>query len=546
MLGGGSTINAGIARRARPNDFARYSINAWGAAHAHADTNEFMSTNIRLSRFNLFEVDSRVRRPSYDRKQLRPRTVHIGVGSFHRAHQAVYLDNLLERGALSDWGECGMGVMPYDAAMRDALRAQDYLYTVLERAAGVQSARIVGSIIDFSLAPENPEHAIQRLADKDTDLVSLTITEGGYFIHEGTGDFSEDAPAIQHDVQNPDRPITSLGFLAAALKLRRDRGLKPFTVMSCDNLQGNGQVIRKVLLGLAELQDPKLYRWISDNVAFPNSMVDRITPATTDADREELRQTFGIEDAWPVVTEPFRQWVIEDTFCNARPPWEEVGAELVTDVLPYELMKIRLLNASHMAMAYLGALAGYTFAHEVMQDSVFDSFVKAFMDEVTPIVPLIPGTSIPTYKTTLIERFRNPTINDRVARLCSEGSAKMPKWVLPSVVELAEKRSSSSLLSLVIAAWIRYLQSDKDELGRPIEVVDAQAGDLKRAAKPIGDDPRSFLALKSLFGPAYFSQPAFANDIEAALKSLSTSGVRETIRRYTSASVRSYIRDGKD
>ncbi len=500
--------------------------------------NDQMKTNdpaIRLSAAALPQLDATILRPGYDRKLLRARTVHLGVGGFHRAHQAVYLDRLLEAGILSDWGECGMGVLPHDAAMRDALRDQDYLYTVLERSADVQAARVIGSIMDFALAPEDPEAAIERLASEETRLVSLTITEGGYFIHEGTGEFSHDHPSIQHDVRTPGTPITSLGFLTAALKRRRDRGLAPFTVMSCDNLQGNGHVIRKVLLGLAELQDPALARWIAENVAFPNSMVDRITPATTAADREQLQQGFGIIDAWPVVTEPFLQWVIEDTFCNARPPWEEVGAEIVTDVLPYELMKIRLLNASHMAMAYLGALAGYTFAHEVMQDAVFNTFIQAFMEEVTPVVPLIPGTSIPTYKSTLIERFANPTINDRVARLCSEGSAKMPKWVLPSVVELAEKRSPTTLLSLVIASWIKYLQSPADERGHPIEVVDARADELKRAASSIGEDPRSFIAIKSLFGPAYFAQPAFANEVEVALQSLTANGARETIRRYTAA-----------
>jgi len=489
--------------------------------------------SIRLSNATISQLDSRIRRPTYDREKLRARTVHIGVGGFHRAHQAVYLDEILESGALSDWGECGIGVLPHDAAMGDALREQDYLYTVLQRSADLQSARIIGAIMDFSLAPENPEVAIERLANEDTQLVSLTITEGGYFIHEGTGEFSHDDPAILHDIRQPNTPKTSLGYITAALKRRRDRNIAPFTVMSCDNLQGNGHVIRKVLLGLAELQDATLHRWIADNVAFPNSMVDRITPATTPTDREQLMQNFGINDAWPVVTEPFRQWVIEDTFCNTRPPWEEVGAEIVTDVLPYELMKIRLLNASHMAMAYLGALAGHTFAHQVMQDPIFDVFIKAFMDEVTPVVPLIPGTSIPNYKSTLIERFANPTINDRVARLCSEGSAKMPKWVLPSVVELAGKRSSTKLLSLVIAAWIKYLQSPTDERANPIEVVDARADELKRVATAVGDDPRSFIAMKSLFGPPYFAEPAFANDVQVALKSLSAIGARETIRRYT-------------
>ncbi len=497
---------------------------------------EGLPPGFRLRNATLPDLGSGIRRPGYDRRKLRARSIHIGVGAFHRAHQAVYLDDLLERGALADWGECGMGVLPQDGAMRDALRQQDYLYTLVERSASSQTARVIGSIMDFALAPENPEAAIERLADPEIALVSLTVTEGGYFVHEGTGEFAHDHPSIQHDVREPGSPLTTLGFLTAALRRRRDRGLQPFTVMSCDNLQGNGHVLRKVLLGLAELQDPALGRWIADHVACPNSMVDRITPATTQTDRDQLRQNFGIEDAWPVVTEPFLQWVIEDTFSNTRPPWEEVGAEMVTDVLPYELMKIRLLNASHMAMAYLGALAGHTFAHEVMQDPVFLAFVEAFMEEVTPVVPLIPGTSIPDYKRTLIQRFANPTINDRVARLCSEGSAKMPKWVLPSVAELAAKHDPTPLLFLVIAAWIKYLQSATDEHGKPIEVVDARAAELKRAAAPIGDDPRPFLAMHSLFGPAYFAEPAFANGVEAALRSLSTLGTRETMRRYTAAS----------
>ena len=493
--------------------------------------------SLRLSQATLALFDGRIRRPGYDRKKLRAQTVHVGVGGFHRAHQAVYLDTLLECGLVSDWGECGMGVLPQDSAMRDALREQDYLYTLLERSADSKAARIIGSIVDYSLAPDNPEAAIERLAGEDIRVVSLTVTEGGYFMREGSGEFAHDDPSIAHDIRNPDRPITILGYLTAALKRRRDRNIAPFTVMSCDNLQGNGDVTRKVLLGLAELQDANLRRWIGENVAFPNSMVDRITPTTLQADREQLQQEFGIKDAWPVVTEPFTQWVIEDTFCNARPPWEEAGAQIVTDVLPYELMKIRLLNASHMAMAYLGALTGYIYAHEVMEDPVFNTFIKHFMEEVTPVVPSIYGTSIPEYKQTLIDRFANPTINDRIARLCSEGSAKMPKWVLPSVVELAEQRSSTKLLSLVVAAWIKYLQSPVDERGTGIQILDARATELTSVAKPIGNDPRAFLAMKSLFGPAYFTEPSFANDVEAALRSLSSTGAKETIRRYTGQAV---------
>jgi mannitol 2-dehydrogenase len=481
-------------------------------------------------------LDGRVCRPSYPREKLRQRSIHIGVGSFHRAHQAVYLDELLETGASLDWGECGMGVLPQDAAMRDALRAQDYLYTVVERSAEGQKARVIGSIIDFSLAPEDPAAAIERLAGEEISLVSMTITEGGYFIHEGTGEFAPENALIQHDILHPSDPRTTLGYLSASLKLRRDRNIAPFTVMSCDNLQGNGDVIRKVLLGLTQMQDPKLHRWIEANVAFPNSMVDRITPATTAEDQEGLKSNFGIDDARPVVTEPFLQWVIEDKFCNTRPPWQEAGAEIVTDVLPYEVMKMRLLNASHSTMAYLGALAGFTFAHELMLDPTFNTLIKAFMDEATPIIPVIPNTSIPEYKAVLMQRFANPTINDRLARLCSEGTAKLPKWTLPTIVELAQQQRPCHLHMLVVAAWIKYLQDAADEKGQSIEIMDARAVELKQIAQSIGNNPLPFLANSSIFGSAYFTSGIFVQQVADAMQSITDHGVAQTVRRYATAS----------
>ncbi len=488
-----------------------------------------------LSERSLAQLGSHIGVPSYRREVLRPRIVHLGVGAFHRAHQAVYLDDLLQKGIVTDWGEYGMGVLPQDKAMRDALSGQDYLYTVVERSAERQSARVVGSITGFQLAPPDPRAAVERLAGEEVSIVSLTITEGGYFLHEGSGEFDSAHALIQQDAASPELPITSLGFLTAALKLRRDRKIAPFTVLSCDNLQGNGHIARRVVLGLAQMQDEALARWIGEHVAFPNSMVDRITPATTDDDRADLLQRFGVRDAWPVVTEPFRQWVIEDTFCNQRPPWEEVGAQMVTDVLPYELMKIRLLNASHMAIAYLGALAGYVFVHDVVNDPNFAAFVSAFMEEVTLVVPRIPGVQIPEYKRTLQVRFGNPTIKDRVARLCSEGSAKMPKWVLPSVVELAAERRTTRLLTLVIAAWMRYLQSGVNEQGTAIEVVDARADELKRVARASGSDPRPFLSMTSLFGNPLFQSDDFVRAVQDAYGALVSAGARQTIRLYTEA-----------
>lgn len=488
---------------------------------------------IKLAQSNLSQMTSEVRVPQYDRSVLSQHIVHIGVGGFHRAHQAVYLDDLLSTSDAERWGECGMGLLPGDERMRDVLREQDFLYTLVERSAEKQTARVIGSIVDYIWAPADREAALERLAAPKTRIVSLTITEGGYFLDEGTGAFTASHPDIQHDVQHPNEPVTSLGFIAEALQRRRDRGLPAFTVMSCDNLQGNGHVIQRVLLEFAGMRDPSLQQWIADNVAFPNSMVDRITPATKPGDLSFLKERFGIEDGWPVVTEPFLQWVIEDTFRNGRPHWERFGAQMVTDVAPYELMKMRLLNGSHLAMAYLGALAGYALVHEVMQDALFTRFIEQFMEEVTPVVPLIPGTDVTRYKRVLIERFSNPAINDQVTRICSEGSAKMPKWVLPSIAELSEKGGAIELLSLVVASWIHYFRQGVNDRGAPLEIVDARKNELSAVAKSGGDDPRAMLGIKTIFGTTLPANQKFVSKVGRAMAMLEQHGAVATIEHYT-------------
>ncbi len=344
-----------------------------------------------------------------------------------------------------------------------------------------------------------------------------------------------DHPDIVHDVQNPQLAKSSFGLIAEALDRRRLRGLPAFTVMSCDNLQGNGRVVERVLLGYTQLRKPELRDWIAENVAFPNSMVDRITPQTTAADIAYVAERFGVEDRWPVVTEPFRQWVIEDTFCNGRPAWERVGGEMVADVEPYELMKMRLLNGSHLAMAYLGALAGYRYVHEVMADPLFRDFTAAFMEEVTPVVPVIPGTSVMEYKATLMRRFSNPTINDQVTRICSEGSAKLPKWLLPSIVELAETRRPIGLTSFVVASWIFYLGRGVDERAEPLEIVDARAGELRGIASAGSLDPRPVLAVRSIFGERLPANGAFVTQVEDGMAGLAQYGVAAAMRQVLSA-----------
>ncbi len=432
------------------------------------------------------------------------------------------------------WGECGLGVLQSDERMRDALKGQDCLYTVVQRSPGEQAARVIGAMTEYIHAPVDRERAIEKMAAAETRIVSLTITEGGYFIDEGTRKFNPDHPEIQHDLAYPEVPITSIGYIAIALDRRRRRGLPPFTLMSCDNLQGNGEVVKSVLLGFAHLKCAALEQWIAEHVSFPNSMVDRITPATTAQDRIAVREDYGLEDAWPVMTEPFIQWVIEDDFCNGRPRWEKVGAQLVSDVAPYELMKMRLLNGSHMAMAYLGALAGYTYVHEVMQDALFVAFIERFMEEVTPVVPKIPGVSVKDYKKVLMERFANPAIHDQVTRICSEGSAKLPKWVLPSILELMEQSRSINLLSLVIASWIHYLKEGVNERGEALEIVDARAAELRAIAKAAGTDPRPMLAVTSIFGEVLPISAVFVANVERALQLLAKMGAATTMRQYLS------------
>lgn len=431
--------------------------------------------------------------------------VHIGVGGFHRSHQALYLDNYIEQEQKannqqgSTWGICGVGLLKYDEKMRDVLHTQDCLYTLVERSSERDTARIIGSITQYLFAPDNPQAVINVLAGEDCRIVTLTITEGGYFVIEGTGEFDAQHPTIQHDLQHPDRPQGVYGFLTAALKQRRLNGLPPFTVLSCDNIQGNGRVLGKMLTAFAKLQSPDLGAWIERNVAFPNSMVDRITPATTPAEIQLVRDRFGIQDAWPVVAEPFNQWVIEDKFCAGRPDWESVGVQMTDDVHPYELAKLRLLNAGHSLLGFLGSLLGYTYTSEAMNYEPIRRAILGLMDEVTPTLSPLPGVNIKEYKQTLIARFANPKVRDRLSRLCLNGSDKLPKFIFGSLRGRLEQDGSIDYLSLTIALWLRYLQGN-DEQGQPLTIEDSRAELLTERARLAGSDPQPLLDIEELFG----------------------------------------------
>lgn len=493
---------------------------------------ESASNPIGLNQANLGRFSSAVQIPTYDRRSVARSIVHIGVGGFFRAHQAVYLDDLLHRPGHAEWGYCGVGLLKHDERMRDVLLPQDCLYTVVERSADGDRARVIGSLLDFLHAPSDPEAVLEKMASPDCRIVSLTITEGGYYVNEGTGEFNDTHPDIVHDLQHPHQPQCSFGYLAEALDRRRARGLPPFTVMSCDNLQHNGDVARKMLLAFVERRDPTLSRWLAENGAFPNSMVDRIVPATTDEHRALVKEQFGIEDAWPVGTEPFKQWVIEDNFPNGRPAWEDVGAQMTSDVLPYEKMKMRLLNASHQAMCYIGMLLGYQYAHEAMADPRIRKLVQSMMDEeVTPLLTTPAGIDLDVYKQTLIERFSNPTIRDQLSRIGTEGSARIPKFVLPSIVEQLQRGGPSRLLTFTVACWFRYLTGTDDQ-GRTMPVIDPMKDKLMEHARRGGRDPGAMLSLNELFGAALTGSPVFVDQLRQALESFYDQGTEATLARY--------------
>jgi mannitol 2-dehydrogenase len=482
-----------------------------------------------LNTASLHSLDPSVAVPQYDRGAVRAGIVHLGVGAFHRAHQALYLDRLMNAGKALDWGICGVGVLPGDSRMRDALDAQDCLYTLVEKSPdGSQSARVIGSIVEYLLAPDDPEAVIEKMAGEEIRIVSLTVTEGGYNFNAVTGEFQADDPAVVHDLAAGATPSTSFGLVVEALARRRERGIPPFTVLSCDNIQGNGDAARRSFTTFARLRDAELGEWVEEHVRFPNCMVDRITPVTTDDDRAALTERFGVEDRWPVVCEPFSQWVLEDHFGDGRPPYEEAGVQVVDDVEPYELMKLRLLNASHQALCYLGYLAGYRLVHEVCQDQLFADFLLAYMDrEATPTLQPVPGIDLDVYKRQLIERFSNPQVRDTVARLCAESSDRIPKWLLPVIRHNLKTDGEIDHAVLVVAAWARYAEG-VDEEGRPIEVVDRLKDTLMANATRQQEDPLAFVSNRDLFGDLG-DEERFTSTFRRYLASLHEHGARATL-----------------
>jgi mannitol 2-dehydrogenase len=473
-----------------------------------------------------------VAQPEYRREDLRIGIVHIGVGNFHRAHQAMYLDRLLNRGQAADWAIGGVGLLPGDTRVRDALSGQDLRYTLVERGPDGQStARSIGSIVEFLYSPDNPEAVLERLAHPNTRIVSLTITEGGYNLDD-RGRFDGDDPVVRRDLAPGATPATVFGVVVEGLRRRRDRGIPPFTVMSCDNLPGNGDVARQSFTAFARLIDPGLGAWVDREVAFPNSMVDRITPVTTDETRRYVAETYHVTDAWPVICEDFTAWVLEDRFTLGRPPYEDAGIVLVPDVTPYEQMKLRLLNAGHQAIAYFGYLMGYRFAHEAIGDPAIAALVRRYMkDEAEPTLAPVPGIDLAEYQRSLLARFSNRYVPDTLLRLGTDGSDRMAQFLLPVIRDRRERGLPSPLAAAVVASWAAFARG-VDPSGAPIEFVDRQRELVDEAVRRQALSEAGFLGVRQLVGDLGADEE-FARQFAAVYGDIVQRGPRYALEQLT-------------
>jgi mannitol 2-dehydrogenase len=465
--------------------------------------------------------------PGYDRSRSSVGIVHFGVGGFHRAHQAMYVDRLLTSG-VAGWGIYGVGTQPTDRRMRDVLAEQDGLYTLLLRhPAGVMDARVIGSIVEHTFAPDDPVRVIARIAAPSTKVVSLTITEGGYHVDLDSLTFDPQEPSMLLDMQPDSVPTTPFGLVVAALRQRREEGHGGLVVMSCDNIPHNGDVARAAVIGFASQVDKDLADWIDDHVRFPNSMVDRITPTTSKRDVEDAAALLGLRDEWPVAAEPFHQWVLQRVD-GEQPPWAEVGVTLVDDVTPYELMKLRMLNAGHQVICYLGYLAGHRYTDEACSDELLRTFLHDYLSyDAGPTLPHLPAVDLDAYAQTLLDRFASPAVRDPLSRLCAEGSDRIVTFLLPVIrAQLAAGRDVSRT-ALVLAGWARYA-AGVDEDGKAIDVVDRLLERVRTAADRQANEPTALL--RAVPGLEQLAEdPRFAGAFAAQLRSLLTVGARRTL-----------------
>ncbi len=465
---------------------------------------------------SLHRLPASVSIPTYDRSRLQRSIVHIGVGGFHRSHLATYIHELCQSGN-RDWSITGAGVLPSDQAIVDALKPQDYLYTLITRGPQSTEVEVIGSIVDFIQASPRANRLLASIADPATQIVSLTITEGGYPVDDVTGGYLPVSPTAG--------PTSAFGILAAGLQQRYQDGHSGLTVISCDNILSNGSVARTATLGEAHSLDEGLADWIADSVTFPNSMVDRITPATTDSDRAWLAAHKGFNDNWPVVTESFRQWVIEDDFAAGRPPLEQLDVVTTTDAKPYELMKLRLLNAGHSCLAYLAALHGMETIGAAMVCPELHDFASGFLArEARPVLPPIAGIDLNQYVASIIARFSNASIGDQISRLCLDGTVKFPKFLLPTLRAQLDAGGPIGLSALALAGWCEYLAGTPEGLA-PDPMLDLAMNHARRAQHY----PAAFLDFPEVFGDDLPRSQRFSDAFAQALRSLRERGVQSAI-----------------
>ncbi len=486
---------------------------------------------IKLQQNSLASLGKEVLIPGYDRNTLTPGILHIGVGNFHRAHQSWYLHRLFQQGLNKDWAIVGAGVRPYDEKMREKMKAQDYLTTLIELdPSGVSSVEVVGSMINYVPVEEGNAPLIERMAQADIRIVSLTVTEGGYYIDPATKGFDSTHPDMQHDAANPAQPRTAFGAIIAALKLRRDKGIGPFTGQSCDNLQGNGDILRQTCVSLARLSDPELADWIDHHCTFPNSMVDCIVPATGPKELALVKE-FGIDDAVPVTHENFRQWVIEDKFCAGRPDWDRAGATFSDNVHGYEAQKIRILNAGHQLIVNVAEVLHIETISEIMANvKIHAMFRKIQLEEIVPHVVPVPGMTPEQYVDLIDRRFANPAIIDTTRRVAFDGSSRHPGMVLPTVREGLANGIPVEGLALVEAAWARMCEGTRED-GSVIEPNDPFWDQLQQRARAAKGNPGTWLEMRNNYGDLA-DQPRFAESFERWLKMIYAEGMEAALDAY--------------
>ena len=484
---------------------------------------------MRLDLSTLDNLPPAVDTPKYDPRLIGVGIVHLGIGAFHRAQTAVFSDDALaiER---ADWGICGVSLRSAD--VRDRLVPQDGLYTAVEKSPAGTRRRIIGSVREVLFLGDQRDAIRTRLLEGQTRIVSLTITEKGYCHDPATGALNPAHPDIAHDLAHPEQPKSAIGLIAGALDARRLSHGRAFTVLCCDNLPHNGALVRGLVLAFAEMRDPALARWIAEEVSFPSTMVDRIVPATTESHIADNDAALGLHDAAPVVHEPFKQWAIEDTFVDGRPAWDKVGAELVADVAPFEAMKLRLLNGSHSALAYLGFLSGREFIYQVVADPVFVAYMRRMMEEVAPSLAVPQGVDLRAYQDALLQRFQNPALPHRTQQIAMDGSQKLPQRLLGTVRDNLAARRPIDLIALAIAGWMRYV-GGVDEQGRDIAVADPLAGEFKRLAARHRGDPaawvRALLGVRAVFGDDLPADERLVAKLVHWLEALVADGAQRTV-----------------